>query len=284
MNSLSARKSSENFANNLSFICLIVLTILVMFPLYWIARSSLMTNAELFKWPPNFFPSKWLFSNYPETAKEFPFWLYFKNTMTIIVPSILAGTCTATLCGFAFARLRFPGKRFIFSLCVGSMLLPGMVTLIPLYIMWVKFFHLNNSYLPLILPFFCGGGFFNIFLIRQFIRTIPIELDEAAFIDGAGYWTILTRIIIPVIKPAMIVVALMLFINLWNDLLQQTLYIHTMDKFTIAIGLTNFKGQLKQDWAMMMCATVMCFIPGIVFYLIGQRYFVEGIVLTGMKN
>ena len=284
MSSLKAQKSRENFANKLSLACLVALSIVVMFPLYWIVRSSLMNNAELFLWPPHFFPQKLLFSNYPATAKEFTFWHYFKNTMTIIIPSVTFGTCTATLCGFAFARLRFPGKKFIFTLCVGSMMLPGMVTLIPLYIMWSRFFHLNNTYYPLVLPFLCGGGFFNIFLIRQFIRTIPIELDEAAIIDGAGYLTILIRIIIPAIKAAMIVVALFIFINLWNDLLQQTLYIHTSDKFTIAIGLVNFKGQLKQDWAMLMCATVMCFIPGIAFYLIGQKYFVEGIVLTGMKN
>ena len=284
MNSIRAHKTSENIANRLSFAGLIVLAFLAMFPIWWIIRSSLMNNVELYAWPPHLFPPKWLFSNYLIAAEQFPFWHYFKNTMTIIVPAVLAGTSTATLCGFAFARLRFPGKRFLFSLCVGSMLLPGMVTLIPLYMMWARIFRLTNSYLPLILPFFCGGGAFNIFLIRQFIRTIPVELDEAAIIDGAGYWTILTRIIIPAIKPAMIVVALLLYIMLWNDLLQQTLYIHSFDKFTIAIGLVNFKGQLKQDWSMLMCATVMCFIPGIIFYLIGQKYFVEGIVLTGMKN
>jgi multiple sugar transport system permease protein len=243
-----------------------------------------MNNAELFSWPPALYPKRWLFSNYIKVVDQFPFWRYFFNTMTIIIPSVTAGTITATFCGFAFARLRFPGKKFIFSLCVGSMLLPAMVTLIPLYIMWAKFFHLTNSYLPIILPFLCGGGAFNIFLIRQFIRTIPMELDEAAIIDGAGYFTILTRIIIPAIKPAMIVVALLLYIFLWNDLLQQTLYINTSSKFTIAIGLVQFKGSLKQDWSMLMCATVLCFIPGIIFYLIGQKYFVEGIVLTGMKN
>jgi multiple sugar transport system permease protein len=243
-----------------------------------------MNNAELFAWPPSFYPKRWLFSNYAQALKYFPFWRYFSNTMIIIVPSVIAGTCTATLCGYAFARLRFPGKRFIFSLCVGSMLLPNIVTLVPLYIMWTRFFGIVDSYLPLILPFFCGGGAFNIFLIRQFIRTVPRELDEAAIIDGAGYWTILTRIIVPAIKPAMIVVALLLFILLWNDLLQQTIYIHSTSKFTIAIGLIQFKGSLYTDWSMLMCATCMSFVPGLVFYLIGQKYFVEGIVLTGMKN
>jgi multiple sugar transport system permease protein len=214
----------------------------------------------------------------------FPFRKYLANTMTIIAPSVIAGTFTATLCGYAFARLRFPGKKLLFSLCVGSMLLPTMVTLIPLYIMWTRFFGLVDTYWPLILPFFCGGGAFNIFLIRQFIRTIPVELDEAAFIDGADHFCILTRIIIPAIKPAMIVVALLLFIQLWNDLLQQTVYINSTEKFTIAIGLTQFKGSLYSDWAMIMCATCMSFLPGVIFYLIGQKYFVEGIVMTGMKN
>ena len=284
MNSIKARQKMVRTANRASFACLVILGILVVFPLWWIFRSSLMNNAELFAWPPSFYPKRWLFSNYPKAMEHFPYWRYFFNTMSIILPSVVAGTVTATFCGYAFARLRFPGKKFIFSLCVGSMLLPGMVTLIPLYIMWARVFRLMNSYLPIILPFLCGGGAFNIFLIRQFIRTVPMELDEAAIIDGAGYLNILTRIIVPIIKPAMIVVALLLYIFLWNDLLQQTLYIHSAPKFTIAIGLVQFKGSLKQDWAMLMCATVLCFIPGIVFYLIGQKYFVEGIVLTGMKS
>jgi multiple sugar transport system permease protein len=270
--------------NGLSFAALVIVAIAVVFPLWWIIRSSLMNNAELYAWPPSLLPKKWLFSNYPEALKNFPFWRYFINTMTIIAPSVIAGTATATMCGYAFARLRFPGKKLLFSLCVGSMLLPNMVTLIPLFIMWTRGLGLVDSYLPLILPFFCGGGAFNIFLIRQFTRTIPRELDEAAIIDGAGHLTILTRIIVPAIKPAMVVVALLLFIMLWNDLLQQTVYIHSTEKFTIAIGLTQFKGSLYSDWAMLMCATCMSFVPGVIFYLIGQKQFVEGIVLTGMKN
>jgi multiple sugar transport system permease protein len=270
--------------DNLAFVGVVVLALVVIFPIWWIIRSSLMNNAELFAWPPSILPNKWLFSNYQLAMRDFPFWLYFRNTMIIIVPAVVFGVSTATMCGYAFARLRFPGKRFLFSLCVGSMLLPNMVTLIPLFIFWTKGLGIVDSYLPLILPYLCGGGAFNIFLIRQFMRTIPMELDEAAFIDGAGYWTILIRIIVPAVKPAMIVVGLLLFIFLWNDLLQQTVYIHSTPKFTIAIGLTQFMGSLQKDWAMLMCATCMSFLPGVVFYLIGQRYFVEGIVLTGIKS
>jgi multiple sugar transport system permease protein len=125
---------------------------------------------------------------------------------------------------------------------------------------------------------------FNIFLIRQFVATIPLELDEAAYIDGAGHFTILTRVIIPNIKPAMIIVGLFIFVLLWNDLLQQIIYIHDSDRHTIAIGLTRFRSALVQDHSAMMGATVLSFIPGIIIYLIGQKHFVEGIALTGMKN
>lgn len=277
-------KKSVRIGDLISFTFLVVIAGLVMLPIWWIFRSSLMTNAELYAWPPALLPSRWLFSNYKETLESFKFWLYFLNTMKIIVPSVLAGTFTATLCGYAFARLRFRGKKLLFSLCVGSMLLPNMVTLIPLYIMWTQGFRLGNTYWPLIVPYFCGGGAFNIFLIRQFISSIPRELDEAATIDGAGKMQILFKIIIPAIKPAMIVVALFLFITLWNDLLQQTVYINSPDKFTIAIGLSMFRSGLKADWAKIMCATCLSFLPGVVIYLFGQKYFVEGIVMTGMKN
>jgi len=257
---------------------------IVLLPIWWIFRSSLMTNSELYAWPPSFFPSKWLFSNYSATLETFKFWLYFGNTMKIIVPAVVGGTITATICGYAFARLRFRGKKALFALCVGSMLLPPMVTLIPQYIVWTRFLGLADTYWPLVVPYFTGGGAFSIFLIRQFISTIPRELDEAATIDGAGPMRVLVSIIMPAIKAAMIVVALLIFITLWNDLLQQTVYINTEPKFTIVIGLSMFRGGLKADWAKIMCATCLSFMPGILFYVIGQKYFVEGIVMTGLKN
>jgi ABC-type sugar transport system, permease component len=281
---LKSRKRNELIANVTALILVVLLSLVVLFPIWWIFRTSLMTNAEIYKYPPALLPSRWLFSNYQKTLEVFKFWRYFLNTMIIIVPACIAGTFTATLCGYAFARLRFRGKKFIWTLCVGSMLLPTMVTLIPLYIMWTRGLGLHDSYLPLILPYMCGGGAFNIFLIRQFIMGIPKELDEAATIDGAGRLRILFSIIIPAIKSAMIVVALFIFIGLWNDLLQQMVYINSADKFTIALGLTNFKGQLKQDWSLTMCATCLSFAPGVIFYLCGQKYFVEGITMTGMKN
>ena len=195
--SLSGKRNREKAVNTICFVLVIFFSALCLLPIWWIFRSSLMTNNQLYSNNVPFFPPDWLFSNYPQALKNFPFWTYLKNTMTIIVPSVLAGTVTAVLGGYAFARMRFPGKRFLFTLVIGSMFLPVMVTLIPLYIMWTNVLKLNGTYWPLILPYFCGGGAFNIYLIRQFILTIPRELDEAATIDGAGHFRILVSIIVP---------------------------------------------------------------------------------------
>jgi multiple sugar transport system permease protein len=283
-NTYRSKARTEKIVNILSLLLIILTAAAVLLPIWWMFRTSLMNTTELYQFPPAFVPKNWRFSNYHDTMKNFPFWLYLKNTMTIIIPSIIGGVTTATLAGYAFARLNFKGKNVIFTLCVGSMLLPSMVTLIPLYTAWTRVLGVHDSYLPLILPQFCGGGAFNIFLIRQFIKTIPKELDEAAKIDGASPMRILWSIIVPAIKPAMIVVGLLLFIMLWNDMLQQLVYINSPDKYTIAIGMGNFRSAYKVDWSQVMAATCMSFAPGVLFYLVGQKYFVEGITMTGMKN
>lgn len=281
---LSNKKRSEKTANIISFVIVIILSAMVLLPLYWIFRSSVISNSELYGYPPSFLPREWLFSNYAVTLKTFTYWIYFRNTFEIIIPAVLAGTITGIFCAYAFSRLNFKGKKLIFGLCVGTILLPGMVTLIPLYIFWTRGLGLANTYWPLILPYFTGGGFFNIFLLKQFMDTVPKELDEAAEIDGASNIRVLWSMIVPSIKPAIVVVVMLLFIQLWNDLLQQMVYINTMDKYTFAIGLTTFTGAFGTKWNYAMAATCLTIAPGIVIYLFGQRSFVEGIVLTGMKN
>jgi len=287
--SLQSKKRNKLISDVLAFAVITILASLVLLPIWWVFRSSLIGSLDVFLWPPTFFPQgtinpgEWLWSNYIIKPTTFNFFGYLLNTLSIVIPCVIFGTTTAISCAYAFARLRFKGKRFLFALCVGSMLLPSTVTLIPLYIVWSNL-RLVDTYYPLILPFLCGGGAFNIFLLRQFIMTIPRELDEAAKIDGAGHFRTLVSIIVPSIKPAIIVIGLLIFIMTWNDLLQQMIYIHTKEKFTLVVGLTMFMGSFKADYAGMFAATVMTFIPGVVVYLIGQRYFVEGIVMTGMKN
>ena len=265
------------------FIVVLIFAALVLMPLWYVLRSSLMRSTDIFKWPPALLPTEWLWSNYRHNPITFDFFLYLRNTLIIVIPCVVFGTLTAVSCAYAFARLRFMGKTFLFSLCVGSMLLPSMVTLIPLYMGWSTL-GLVGTYWPLILPFLCGGGAFNIFLLRQFMLSIPRDFDEAAMVDGAGHFRILVFIIIPVIKPAMIVVALLIFISNWNDLLQQMIYISNKDMYTLALGLTTFFGSFKNDFAGMFAATSLTFLPLVLVYLIGQRFFVEGIVMTGIKN
>jgi len=286
---LHSKKRNKIICDVLSFVSVILIAIVVMLPLWWIFRSSLIGSLDIFKWPPAFFPMgtlnplEWQWENYSIRPTSFDFWLYLKNSLTITVPCVVFGTTTAISCGYAFARLRFRGKNFLFALCVGSMLMPAAVTLIPLYMGWTALGFVN-SYWPLILPYLCGGGAFNIFLLRQFIRSVPRELDEAAKIDGAGYLRTLVSIIVPSIKPAIIVVALLIFITTWNDLLQQLIYIHSREKYTMVLGLTSFFGTFKADYAGMFAATVLTILPCLIIYLFGQKYFVEGIVMTGMKN
>lgn len=278
-----SKQKTNKIINGIALVFVVVFAALILLPLWWIFRSSLMSNGELYAYPPSFIPHEWLFSNYARALESFEYWKYFKNTFTIIIPAVTAGTITAIFCGYAFARLRFKGKKVIFSLCVGTILLPGMVTLIPLYIFWTKIVGLGGTYWPLILPFFTGGGFFNIFLVRQFMTTIPMEIDESAEIDGSSRMRTLWMILVPNIKPAITVVILMLFIQIWNDLLQQLIYINDMNKTTFAIALTNFTGSFGTKWNYAMAATCMTIAPGIIIYLIGQKSFVEGIVLTGIK-
>ena len=265
-----------------TFSILTVLSMIALFPLWWIVRSSLMYLHEVSTM--SFFPTNWVFSNYPEALERFHFWQHLANTLIIAVPAVTLGTGTAILCAYSFARLRFRGKKFMFGLCIASMLLPPVVTLIPLFIMFTNFFGLANSFWPLIIPWICGGGAFNIFLLRQFFLTLPKELDEAAMIDGAGRLRILVQILLPSIKPAIMVVGIFIFMLIWNDLLTQMVYLHDESMYTMAMGLRVFSGSYGTEWHLTMVATVLSIIPGLIVYIIGQKYLVEGIVMTGMKN
>jgi len=280
--SIKSKTRTERIVKIICLCVLIFLALLTLFPLWWIIRSSLMTGPEIGTMA--ILPSRWLFSNYVDALEHFLYWLYLRNTLTIAVPAVLLGTSTAVMCGYSFARLRWRGRRFMFGLCIASMLLPPMVTLIPLFVVWTRFFGMINSFWPLIVPWAFGGGAFNIFLMRQFIMTIPRELDEAAMIDGAGRWRILLQIIVPSIKPAIMVVAIFIFLNVWNDILHQTVYLQDSSLATMALGLRIFHGSYGTIWQLAMAATVMSIIPGVLIYIVGQRYLVEGIVMTGMKN
>jgi multiple sugar transport system permease protein len=277
-----AMNSSQKNTNVVIAIIVSVLGLAVLFPFFWMARSSLMSNIEIYKYPPLPLPKSWRFVNYATTLQTFPFARYILNTLTIAIPALVGTLLTSTLAAYSFARLDFPLKRLWFTLVIGSMLMPAAVTIIPIFVAWSTV-GLSNGYTALIVPAFLGGGAFNIFLIRQFFMTIPRDLDEAAIIDGAGHVRILFQILAPLVRPVLISVGLFAFIVYWNDILGPLIYVSRTEQNTISQGLANFKSGFGTDWKAIMAACCVAIGPPVTIYFIGQKYFIEGIVLSGLK-
>lgn len=264
------------------FLAVACIALLVAFPVYWLVRSSLMSDTQMFVWPLKYWPSEFRWQNYTDALSRQPFLLYTLNTMKIFLFVLVGTMLTACLAAYAFGRLEFPLKNFWFSLIIGSMIMPYAITLIPIYLGWSKLGFVN-TYIPLIVPAYLGGGAFFIFLIRQFIMSLPKDLDESARIDGAGYMRILFQIIVPLIRPILAVVFIFCFLNCWNDFLGPLIYVNDPGKYTVAVGLCLFKSEYKVDWGMLMAATAIIVMPSILIFIAGQKQLIEGITFTGMK-
>lgn len=276
-------KRARLFWKILTYAILLTGSVVCLVPFYWLLRSSFMELSQIFIMPPIWVPSPVQWQNYPEALTILPFGRYLINTLIIVVGSLLGVLFTSSLSAFSFARLRWPGRDFVFGLILSSMMLPYAVTLIPTFIGW-KFVGAIDTFVPLIVPAWFGGGAFNIFLLRQFYMTIPRELDEAAEIDGAGFFRIYAQIILPLTKPALIVVGLFAFLFFWNDFLGPLVYLNSEEHYTLALGLQLFRGMYNSQWHLMMAAATVVLLPAIIVFLIGQRYFLEGIALTGLKG
>lgn len=267
----------------LTYAILIAGSLAMLLPLAWLVRSSLMDNAQIFSFPPEWVPKPFTWSNYSEALTTAPFGTYFLNTLKIELFVLTGVLVTSTLSAYSFARLRWTGRERVFALLLTTLMMPYAVTLIPTFIMW-RSLGAINTIAPLTIPAWFGGGAFNIFLLRQFFMSIPKELDEAAYMDGAKPVTVLLRIILPLSRPALIVVALFAFIDVWNDFLGPLIYLNTDDKFTLALGLASFKGLMTAQWGYLMAASTAVLAPVLVLFFIGQRFFIEGITLTGIKG
>lgn len=269
--------------NGIIYATLILLSIFFLLPLYWMVRSSFMDLMGIFEFPPRWFPRSLSFENYMEVLNMTSFVKYFINTLIILLPTLAGTVLTSSMAAFGFSRMKFPLQKFWFTLVIATMLLPGAVTMIPTFVGWSAL-GLTNSYVPLILPAFFGGGAFNIFLMRQFMLTLPKDLDESAHIDGAGYVRIYIHIILPLLVPVLVVVSLFTFIGVWNDFLGPLLYLTDSNKYTLAIGLMELKGAYSTNWSLIMAGSTMIVLPPVVVFLLGQRYFIEGISTTGVKG
>lgn len=263
-----------------------VLGLLFAFPLYWALITSLKSERELYYYPPHFVPDGFLWSNYVEVVTKFPFAQWFLNTSTITALNVIGATVTGTIVAYSFARFRYPGRELLFMITLGTMMFPAQITLIPTFILFKLLGWVNTLY-PLIIPPFFGGGAFTIFLLRQFIMSIPRDLDEAAVIDGASYPRVLWSVLVPLTKPAIATVAIIHFIGAWNDFLGPLIYLNKPKMMTLAVGLRYFQAQPSDGRRFdhyMMAMVVMTALPCIILFFLAQRYFVQGIVMSGIKG
>jgi multiple sugar transport system permease protein len=258
-------------------------SLLMVLPFIWMVSTSLKQTSQIWVFPPQWIPDPVVWQNYVEALTILPFERYAFNTLLITVVTTVGVVLSSSLCAYGFARIQFPGRDLIFMIVLTAIMIPYAVLLIPHYVMfrtlgWI------DTYLPLTVPVWFGGGAFNIFLLRQFFRTIPSELSDAARIDGATEFGIYWRIVLPLAQPALATVAIFTVLNTWNDFLGPLVYISSQDKFTLSLGLAQFRGLYATQWQYLMAASTVVIAPTLALFFLAQRYFVQGITLTGIKG
>jgi len=255
---------------------------IMLIPFFWMVSTSLKVPNQVLIQPIKWIPDPIVWSNYAKALTVLPFGLYLKNTV-VITGLVMVGTIlSSAACAYGFARLRAPGRDVLFIVLLSTMMLPGIVTMIPTFLIFRSLGWIDTIK-PLTVPAFFGTAFF-IFLLRQFFLTIPVELEDAARIDGATPVDIFTRIMLPLAKPALATVAIFTFMGTWNDFMGPLIYLNSEDKFTLSLGLASFQGLYGTDWHYMMAASLVVMSPIVVLFFIGQRYFVRGIITTGIKG
>lgn len=270
-------------ARLLTYALLILLSMMMLFPFLWLVSSSLKSQLDIFAYPPKWIPDPPVWQNYIDAMTFRPFGIYLRNSLAIATLNVIAVVFTSSLCAYGFARIRFWGRDLWFSIVIATLLLPNIVTLVPQFIIFTRLGWINTI-LPLTVPLFFGGGAFNIFLLRQFFRTIPEELADAARIDGCTEFGIYWRIMLPLSRPALITVGIFTFLASWNDLIGPLVYLRAPETFTVAIGLAQFRGAMTTRWDLQMAAATVMILPVVILFFLAQRYFIKGIVMTGLKG
>jgi multiple sugar transport system permease protein len=270
----------------LTLALLLLTCAIVLLPIGWMLTIALKPdNVPAFRIPAEWFPTRYFdFDNFIRalTVPSRPFGLYIVNTLIIFVGNVIGTVLSCSLAGYAFARLRFRGRDRWFQLLILTMLIPWQALMVPLFLMFSAA-GWYGTYLPLIVPAFFGNAFF-IFLIRQYMRTIPRELDEAARIDGADHLRIFWSVILPLCRPVLAVCAVFVFLNTWNDLLGPLIYLDRSSQFTVAIGLANSVTRLDTEWNLLMASNLLMMIPPIVLYFALQKRLIGGIASVGIKG
>jgi len=281
-----ARRRQRTLSRGVAYVLLTIAGLLFAFPLFWTVSSSLQTWQELRSFTPHLLPSSPQWSNYGDVFQMVPFARWMANSFLIIAITIPGTIMPATTTAYAFARFNFVGKNVWFMLMLGTMMIPSTVTMIPQYLLFFQL-KLINTYVPLTIGAWLGGSAFMVFLLRQFLMSIPRDLDEAATIDGAGPFRILWDILVPLMKPALTTVAILQFLNEWNDFFGPFIYLNRQELFTAAVGLRFFMYQPMETsdprTHLLMASAAILTVPVLALFAAAQRYFISGVVLSGLK-
>jgi ABC-type glycerol-3-phosphate transport system permease component len=264
----------------LTYVLLIVFGALAVFPLFWIVTISLQAagGATLGVHIP--IPPHW--SSYAEALTVLPLLTFFRNSTIITVTALIGSVLSTTIVAFSLARLRWPGRDLMFSLVVATLMLPQVVTLVPTFIMF-KYLGWLNTFLPLIVPQWAGSAFF-VFLMRQFMRGLPPEMDEAARVDGASNFGIFWHVVLPLCGPPIAAIAIFSFLNNWSDFLLPSIYLSSVENYTLPLGLFMYQGRYGNQWNLVMAASMFIVVPVLLIFIFAQRYFIRGIQLTGLAG
>ncbi len=251
-------------------------------PFLWMLLSSFQKEKLLYTWPPRFIPYPLVWENYVGIFVDYPFSMYLRNSLMISSLAAFGSVISCSLVAFGFARLKFRGRNVLFLVLLSTIIMPPFIVIVPRFIL---FCHLGwiDTFYPLIVPHFTAITAFNVFLVRQFFMGIPLELDEAARIDGCTTFGIYQRIILPVSKPVLAVVFMFEFINRWNDFLTPLIYLNSESKFTVTLGLNFLRGEMGFHWSSIMAASVITLLPCLIMFFSAQRFFIEGFLTTGIK-
>ncbi|TDQ40686.1 carbohydrate ABC transporter permease [Aureibacillus halotolerans] len=277
--SITKSKRADRLA---SYALLLFWSVLFILPFVWLISTSLKHEADAITYPPTLLPEVFDWTNYREVFEIVDFTRFYMNTIIVTSLTVLGTLLSCSIVAYGFARIKGKGRNVWFAVLLATMMLPPQVTMIPTYLIFAQLDWVN-TFMPLIVPAFFGNPFF-IFLLRQFFKTVPKELEEAATIDGCSILGRFFRIILPLSVPALITVAILSFMWTWNDFLNPLIYLNDQENFTLALGLQMFKGQLTMLWGPMMAASTMVIMPLVIVFFFAQKYFIEGIATSGIKG
>jgi len=270
-------------SRTLLYAVLVLFGMAFLVPFLWILSTSLKGSEQIFSVPPQWIPSSLHPENYLSVFERMPFLVYLRNSVVVTLLSMLGTVLSSSLVAYAFAYLRWPGRNALFIVVLATMMLPMQVTMIPVFVLFKEFGWLN-TFKPLVVPAFFGGGAFNIFLLRQFYLGIPREIAEAARIDGCSEFRIYWNIMLPLAKPALATIAIMTFMFSWNDFLGPLIYLSDKAKGTLALGLSMFVGQHQTEWGALMAASILMMLPMILVFFFFQKYIIQGFTMSGIKG